>query len=109
MDFYPHKVVHTGPRVTGEGQFYSQEFKMVSQFEPPIVYVNGTISYDKPIVNDEVDPNLIADRVIINTANTQLGITMTRKIFQFGQSYNDNYIVSEYTFKIPEMLILTQR
>lgn len=97
--FYPHKVVHAGPRVTGEGQFYFQEFKMVSQFEPPIVYVNGTISYDKPIVNNEVDPNLIADRVIINTANTQLGITMTRKIFQFSQSYNDNYIVSEYTLK----------
>jgi hypothetical protein len=97
--FYPHKVVHTGPRVNGEGQFYSQEFKMVSQFEPPIVYVNGNISYDKPIINDEVDPNLIADRVIINSANTQLGITMTRKIFQFGQSYNENYIISGYTFK----------
>ncbi|MDP2364314.1 MAG: hypothetical protein Q8M94_11180, partial [Ignavibacteria bacterium] len=97
--FYPHKVVHAGPRVTGEGQFYSQEFKMISQFEPPIVYVNGDISIDKTISNDEVDPNLIADRVIINTANTQLGITMTRKIFQFSQSYNDNYIISEYTFK----------
>ena len=31
--------------------------------------------------------------------NTQLGITMTRRIFQFSQEYHDNYIVSEYTFK----------
>ena len=97
--FFPHKVVHVGPRVTGGGVFFPQEFKMVSQFEPPVVYVNGYPSRDKTVTIDEINPNLFADRVIINKVNTQLGITMTRKIFQFSQSYNDNYIISEYTFK----------
>jgi len=97
--FFPHKVVHVGPRVTGEGQFYSIEFKLISKCIPPLVLVNGNISQDKWVTVDEIDANLIADRVIINKVNTQLGITMTRKIFQFSQSFNDNYIISEYTFK----------
>jgi hypothetical protein len=36
--------------------------------------------------------------MIENVCNTQLGLTMTRKIFQFSQQYNDNYIVYDYTF-----------
>ncbi|HCY76618.1 MAG TPA: hypothetical protein DHV28_11930 [Ignavibacteriales bacterium] len=98
-DFFPYKVVHTGPRVSGSGQFFPTEFKMKSKFVPSIVFVNGNISKDKNITIDEIDPNLFADRFIINRVNTQLGVTMTRKIFQFSQSYNDNYIISEYTFK----------
>ena len=57
------------------------------------------LSLDKSVDNDFVDPNLFADRVIVNKVNTQIGITMTRRIFQFSQQYHDNYIVSEYTFK----------
>ena len=97
--FFPHKVVHVGPRVTGAGVFFPQEFKMISKFEPPVVFVNGNISQDKTVTINEIDTNLFADRVIINNVNTQLGISMTRRIFQFSQSYNDNYIISEYTFK----------
>jgi hypothetical protein len=97
--FFPHKVVHVGPRVTGEGEFFPVEFRLISKYETPVVNVNGTISQDKLVTVDEIDPNLFTDRVIINKVNTQLGITMTRKIFQFSQNYNDNYIISEYTFK----------
>lgn len=97
--FFPYKVVHTGPRVNGAGQFFPTEFKLISKFEPTVVHVDGNISQDKWITVDEIDPNLFADRVIVNKVNTQLGITMTRKIFQFSQSFNDNYIISEYTFK----------
>jgi hypothetical protein len=97
--FFPHKVVHVGPRVNGAEQFYPQEFKMVSKIEQPLVYVNGYISQDKAITINEIDTNLFADRVIINKVNTQLGISMTRRIIQFSQNFNDNYIISEYTFK----------
>lgn len=96
---YNFKVVHVGPRVTGAGEFFPQEFRMVSKFEPPQVFVDGDLSIDKSVEIDEVDPNLAADRMIVNTVNTQLGVTMTRKIFQFSQDYHDNYIVTEYTFK----------
>ena len=71
---------------------------MIGKFDAPQVFVDGDLSYDKTVEIDEVDPNLNADRMIVNTANTQLGITETRKIFQFSQEYHDNYIVTEYTF-----------
>ena len=32
-----------------------------------------------------VHPNLFTDRLIYNKVNTQLGITMTRRIFQFSR------------------------
>jgi hypothetical protein len=96
---YDHKVVHVGPRVTGAGEFFPQGFKMTSQFEPPLVFVDNDLSIDKSVDNNAVDPSLFADRVIVNNVNTQIGISMTRRIFQFSQQYHDNYIVSEYTFK----------
>ena len=98
--YFPHKVVHIGPRVTGAGEFFPMSFTMTSQFEPPVVNVDQASSLsEKSVTNDFVDPSLFADRVIENTVNTQLGITMTRKVFQFSQEYHDNYIVSEYVFK----------
>ncbi|MEO8398931.1 MAG: hypothetical protein ABI550_03850, partial [Ignavibacteriaceae bacterium] len=96
---YPNKVVHVGPRVSGAGEFFPKTFKMTSQFEPPQVFVDDDLSIDKTVDNDAVDNTLFADRMITNVVNTQLGITMTRKIFQFSQQYHDNYIVTEYTFK----------
>ncbi len=96
---YNVKVVHIGPRVSGGGEFFPQEFKMISKFDAPAVFVDGDPSVDKSVDIDEVDPNLFTDRLIYNKVNTQLGITMTRRIFQFSQEYHDNYIVTEYTFK----------
>jgi hypothetical protein len=96
---YNYKVVHVGPRVTGAGEFFPQEFKMISKFDAPLVFVDNDLSVDKDVEINEVDPNLFADRMIVNTVNTQIGITMTRRIFQFSQEYHDNYIVTEYTFK----------
>ncbi len=95
---WPYKVVHVGPRVPGTGEFFPQEFKMVSKFDPPQVYVDNVPSFLKPVDNDAVDPTMKPDRMLINVANTQLGITMTRKIYQFSQQNNDNYIISDYTF-----------
>lgn len=96
---YTHKVVHVGPRVTGAGEFFPINFKMTSKFDPPQVFVDNDVSVDKSIDNDFVDPTITADRMIVNTVNTQVGITMTRRISQFSQEYHDNYILSEYTFK----------
>jgi hypothetical protein len=95
---YPHKVVHVGPRVSGANEFFPIEFKMISRFAPPEVSVDGEQSYDKPVENDEVDPTIAADRMIVNVVNSQLGITMTRKIMQFSQDFHNNYFVYDYTF-----------
>lgn len=95
---YPHKVVHAGPRVSGANEFFPLEFKMVSKYAPPEGAVDGEQSYDKPVDVDEVDPTMAADRMLVVTVNTQLGITMTRKIMQFSQEFHDNYFVYDYTF-----------
>ncbi|MFA3781811.1 hypothetical protein ABRY23_01950 [Melioribacteraceae bacterium 4301-Me] len=95
---YPYKVVHVGPRVPGTNEFFPQEFKMISKFDPPVVTVDGIVSYNNPTDNDEVDPTIKPDRMIVNVVNTQLGITMTRKIMQFSQQYHDNYFIYDYTF-----------
>ena len=46
---YKYKVVHVGPRVTGAGEFFPQEFKMISKFDAPQVFVDGDLSVDKSV------------------------------------------------------------
>ena len=94
---YPFKVVHMGPRVRGVGEFFPIRFQMISRFAPPNVSVDGNAtSSGKAVENDAVDPNLPCDRMIINTVNTAIGLTMTRKIYAFSQGYHDNYFIYEY-------------
>ena len=96
--FFPYKVVTVGPRHPQFFAAYPVEFKMYSKFEPTYVQVNGIHSYDKEVMIDSIDNSMIFDRTMVNVVNTHLGITMTRKISQFSQKYNDNYIIYDYTF-----------
>ena len=95
---YSRKVVHIGPRANGIGEIFPELLEMYSKFEPPKVNVDGILSYGKSIKNDGVDPTMLADRMIINIINTQLGISMERKILGFSHKDHDNYIIYEYTF-----------
>ncbi|GMQ81368.1 MAG: hypothetical protein BMS9Abin05_0799 [Rhodothermia bacterium] len=96
---YAKRVVHVGPRVSGSGEFFPVRFEMVSRRDPPAVFVDGAFSIPSAeMANDSVDPDQIADVMIINEVNTLLGITMERKIMQFSQEFHDNYHIIEYTF-----------
>lgn len=96
---YPIRVVHAGPRVTGAGEFYPTRFELVSRFPLPEVYVDGQLSEpEAQMIVNTVDPDMIADQMIINEVNTLLGLTMERRIMQFSQGFHDNYHVIEYTF-----------
>lgn len=94
---FPFKVVHVGPRVNGLGEFFPVEFSMSSRFEPPTVTVNDLPTFRRAVVNNEVDPDQEAARMVHSVQNTQLGITMERNIHQFSQRYHDNYHILEYT------------
>ena len=97
--YYPAKVVHVGPRVSGANEFFPVSFQMVSKFEPPTVTVDGVTTYLQAVDNDlDPDPSLPYDRLIINEVNTQLGVTMIRKIYAFSQPFHDNYIIHDVTF-----------
>ena len=96
---FPVRVVHVGPRVSGGGEFFPVEFETVSKYPLPIVTVDGNQSFSSAeIVVDRVDPDQAADVMIVNAANTLLGITMERRIMQFSQGFHDNYHVLEYVF-----------
>ena len=90
--------MHVGLRTWGFDAFFPVEFKLVSRFEPTEVLVNGNPSYREIAIPDEIDPDMAADRMIVNTVNTAIGLTMTRKIMQFSQEHHDNYHLTEYTF-----------
>lgn len=94
---FQYKVVHVGPRVSGQNEFFPVEWKMVSKFPNPEVTVDGLTSFLLPADNDEIDPTLPYDRVIYNTVNSQIGATVKRKVYQFSQDFHDNYIVQEVT------------
>jgi hypothetical protein len=94
---FSYKVVHVGPRVTGAGSFTPIEFKLVSRFDPPLVFVDGDFQFGWSYSEvDELDPSILADRMIVNRVNNQLGLTVSRRIMQFSQEYHDNYHLSEY-------------
>jgi hypothetical protein len=99
---YPYKVVHVGPRAKDDvNEFMPQVFKMVGKFEHPLVTVDGLGATELDFLEtvNEVDPNLVSDRMLVNIVNTGMGITMTRKIYAWSQQYNSNYFIYEYVFK----------
>lgn len=96
-----YSVVHVGPRVSGAGEMFPIEFTTTSRFDPPQVNVKlGTgetlESTDYFVDNDEVDPNLPADRMVYTRVNSGIGITLERWAYAFGQEYNDNYHIMEF-------------
>jgi hypothetical protein len=83
---------------TVDASIFPLVLKQTSKFPFPTVYVDGvntTAIYEKDI--DEVNPDIIADRIITNIVNTKLGLTMKKRIFAFSQQYHDNYFIKEYT------------
>jgi hypothetical protein len=98
---YLHKVVHIGPRVNGANEMFPIEFKVFSKQPSPDIPVDGLESFAEAYISNSemtIDPSLPYDRMIYNVVNTQLGITMKRKIYQFSQEYHDNYIIHDITF-----------
>lgn len=70
--------------------------KETYRFEKPHVYVN---EYEINPSIDDINPNQPADKMITNIVNTNLGITIKRRVLAFSQQDNDDYHILEYTFK----------
>lgn len=99
---FNYKVVHMGPRVQDvKSEFMPEEFKLVGRFNHPTVYVDGIQAGKLDYLDfvDEVDQELISDRMLVNVVNTSIGITMTRKIYAFSQQNHDNYFIYDFSFK----------
>ncbi len=96
---FPFRVVHSGPRVSGVGEFFPTRFELVTRNELTVVTVDGDQSFPSAeMIADRVDPSIPSDVMLVSEANTLLGVTMERKVYQFSQEYHDDYHVIEYTF-----------
>ncbi|HNR66402.1 MAG TPA: hypothetical protein PKN04_03390 [bacterium] len=100
---YENKVVHCGPRVWDtQRETIPIAFKLYGRYDHPSVLVDG-LSQVTELINTEaldgVDADLIADRVIHNVVNTSIGVTMTRRIYAWGQKEHDTYFIYDYVFK----------
>lgn len=107
-----HKVVHVGPRVWDDAnEMMPMEFRMIGRFDHPTVIVDDVLASDLVFddVLDEIDPDLKADRLIINKVRSSMGIEMTRKIYAFSQQYHNNYHIFEYVFKNTGIVDLNDR
>ncbi len=98
---YPYRVIHVGPRATGAGEYIPIEFKTVSKFEPPTILLKDEFgdeyeTYADRVGNDEVDPNLPADRMVMSKVSSLLGITITRRNYAFSDQNHDNYHIQEF-------------
>ncbi|HDQ44821.1 MAG TPA: hypothetical protein ENN17_04865 [bacterium] len=78
------------------------EFKLLGRQNHPIVMVAGEAAsnltyYD---VLDEVpDPDLPADRVIVVRNHSEMGATITKKIYAYGDEEQGNYYIYDYVIK----------
>jgi hypothetical protein len=99
---FDFKVVHCGPRpqTGGSREFFPVEFKHYAKFTPTKVLVDNNPSHypGQAVTIDEIDETMPYDQMIYNYVNTQLGMSMKRKIYQFSNPYYDNFHVIEYTF-----------
>jgi len=98
---YNYKVVHVGPRVMDElSEFIPTDFRLIARYERPPVYVDGLPASEMDFTDlvDDIDESIPGDRMIINSLNTSLGITVTRKIHAYSHPDHDNYYIVEYTF-----------
>ncbi len=92
------KVINVGPRWNGDNEFFPKTFDDYASFTPPLVYVDGNPSFANPENIKAISDTIKSDRLIVNTVNTALGITVVRRIYAFSQQYHDNYHIMEYTF-----------
>lgn len=63
------------------------------------ISVDGVPQYYEDFLNDNIEAGQVADRIVTNVVRTNLGVTMTRKVYAYSQQYHDNYFIYEYTFE----------
>ncbi len=73
--------------------------KETARFEKPTVFVNG-VEINSPYSStvDQINPYQVADRIVTTLVNTNLGITIKRRVLAFSQQNNDDYHILEYSF-----------
>jgi len=100
---FDHKVIGVGPRVDNDriNQAFPVELKLVGKYEHPVVIVDDALASITTLYDqlDELDPDLISDRMIIVKFNTSIGVSVTKKIYAFSQENHDDYFIYDWVIK----------
>ena len=96
--YYPYYVMRIGPRNTAAGVTFPVQNKLIGRYPDTFVEVNGTHSFDKEAMLDEVDPMLVADRMLHNIHHSVVGITTDRRVYAYVNEFHDNYHIISYDY-----------
>ncbi|EHO43395.1 fibronectin type III domain-containing protein [Caldithrix abyssi] len=78
---------------------FPMELKQIAKFPMPHVYVDGNdISAPYQGDVDDINPDQIPDRIVVNVVNTSMGLTIKRIIYAFSQQYHDDYFIKKFVF-----------
>ena len=80
-----------GPRPDGSTYFRPIETRLTAKWEDTEVIVDGAASFDKIAVVDEVDPSLVADRVLYQKYRTNQGIETERWVYAYSNQIHDDF------------------
>ena len=92
------RVSHVGPRFDGFGEYFEVQNRLISQFEAPVMTVDGLDTFKDVTAIDEIDSSLKPDRMVISTQNSSVGVTFERRAIQFSNQFHDDYHITEYIF-----------
>lgn len=97
---WPIKVVHVGPRVDGfsEGDFTAIDFTLNAKAERTKVFADGIPTFQVVEEVENIDPTMVADRMLYTKMNSSIGLTVERKVYAFSQQHHDNYHIFEFIF-----------
>ncbi|HMB92918.1 MAG TPA: hypothetical protein VKP65_18860, partial [Rhodothermales bacterium] len=98
---YPVRTSHSGPRALGVGEFYQTDMQLISQFDYPQKTVDGSETFQVPIVVDAVQDILGPngpDQMVLNKVNTSVGISVEQRSIQFTNQFHDDYHITEFRF-----------
>ena len=87
---WEYRVAKNGPRRASK-DFTPITSRLVAKFEPTEVLVNGYSAKENPVVVDEIDPDLPADRMLYQNYRSFLGIETERWIYAYAHETHDDY------------------
>jgi len=80
-----------GPRPDGSTYFTPIETRLIAKWEDTEVFVDGAASFDKIAIVDEVDPGLVADRVLYQKYRTNQGVETERTVYAYSNQVHDDF------------------
>ncbi|MBX2821093.1 MAG: hypothetical protein KTR29_15465 [Rhodothermaceae bacterium] len=88
---WDYRIAQIGMRSDGVNHFFPIESRLIAKFEDPEVVVDGTSSFDKIAIVNEVDPDLPADRVLYQRYRSMVGVETERWVYAYANEIHDDY------------------